>query len=205
MIVEVKNLSISFDNNPIIRDLSFVINHGEKVSIVGKSGQGKTSLLNALLGFIKFQKGEIKIFGKNLNIENIREIRSKISYLPQEVNLQLNTAKELFYIPFQFKANKKNTPSNDDIKILFKEIGLHFDILNQAIDEISGGQKQRIAIASCFFLNKPILILDEPTSALDSQAIESIIDFLFSKKDLTIISSSHNELWIKRSDKVIYL
>jgi ABC-type lipoprotein export system ATPase subunit len=125
--------------------------------------------------------------------------------LPQEVNLQLNTVKELFYIPFQFTVNKNNTPSEDEINSVFNKIDLEIDILTKSINEISGGQKQRIAIASCFLLKKPILILDEPSSALDSKVIELLIDFLFSQKDLTIISSSHNELWINRSDKIINL
>ncbi|MBT3209575.1 MAG: ATP-binding cassette domain-containing protein [Bacteroidetes bacterium] len=205
MIVQVKNLTIGFDDKIIIENLNFDVNRGEKVSIVGKSGRGKTSLLNALLGFVEIQKGDINILGKNLNIKNIREIRSKISWLPQEVNLQLNTVKELFYIPFQFTVNKNNTPSEDEINSVFNKIDLEIDILTKSINEISGGQKQRIAIASCFLLKKPILILDEPSSALDSKVIELLIDFLFSQKDLTIISSSHNELWINRSDKIINL
>ncbi len=204
-IISVNNISIVYDNKNIISNLSFQLNRGEKVAITGESGRGKTTLLNALTGFVPLTNGEIFWGDKKLEPENITEIRSNIAWLPQETALYFNNISEIIYTPFTFKNNKANYPTTSMINQIFNEFNLSPDIINNEIDEISGGQKQRILLATALLLKKPILIIDEPTSNLDENNKKRITDYVLSQKNLTVIAASHDPYWIEKSDRIISL
>lgn len=203
--IEVKDLTVKFDGKFLYRDFSMHFEEGQKVTLAGESGTGKTTFINLLLGFLPVEQGEIHVFGTKLNTKNIHFIRSNIAYVPQELYLPLNSVEELIYMPFNFKKNKDNTPSDEKIKDTLNAINLKEEILKKEVDEISGGQKQRIAIASALLLEKPLLILDEPTSALDSNTIEKVIDLVLRKNKQTVLSTSHNQRWKEYSDKIYNL
>ncbi len=202
-LLSVKNLSVQFGELQIFSDLNFEINNGDKVAVTGESGSGKTTLLNTLCGFNTNFKGEIIIAGMTLNKENIFEIRKHIAWLPQEITGGMETAEELFYFPFTFKANKHLMPTKQQIEEILNEFGLTPAILKKRIQEISGGQKQRIALASILLLKKDIIFLDEPTSALDDKNIKKVADYILDNKDLTVIATSHNKYWTSKSGKII--
>jgi ABC-type bacteriocin/lantibiotic exporter with double-glycine peptidase domain len=204
-IISVNNISIVYDNKNIISNLSFQLNRGEKVAITGESGRGKTTLLNAITGFVQLSRGEIFWSDKKLEPENITEIRSNIAWLPQETALYFNNISEIIYTPFTFKSNKVNYPTTSMINQMFSEFNLSPDIINKKIDEISGGQKQRILLATALLLKKPILIIDEPTSNLDENNKKRITDYVLSQKNLTVIAASHDPYWIEKTDRIISL
>lgn len=204
-ILNIENINIDYDNTPVFHDLSFKVGKGDKVVITGDSGKGKTSLINALLGFVPITQGKISWFGKELNEENIGNIRKEISWLPQETALYFESVKEMIYTPFGFKNNKISAPTEKDIFELFKIFNLPKSILNRNIDEISGGQKQRLLLTGIYLLHKPVMILDEPTSSVDENNKKTITDFILSKKELTVIAISHDPYWIKQSQKHIEL
>jgi len=204
-ILNIENIKVEYDNEPVFQNLSFTINKGDKIVITGDSGKGKTSLINALLGFVPISQGKITWFDKELNKENINDIRKEISWLPQETALYFESVKEMIYTPFSFKNNKTVTPSEKEIFKIFKVFNLSDDILNKQIDEISGGQKQRLLLTGIFLLHKPVMILDEPTSSVDENNKKIIADFILSKDDVTVIAISHDPYWIEQSQKVIAL
>lgn len=204
-IIKVSNLFVSFDNEKVIEDLSFSIKEGEKVAVTGQSGKGKTTLLRVLAGFIPDFKGNISIFQKELNPENVRDIRSNIAWLPQETVLYFESTEKLFFAPFEFSVNKNMNPSELEVKNILNEFDLSYKLFKKKTDEISGGQKQRIILASCMLLKKKILFTDEPTSALDEKSKRKITDYVLNHKDLTVVASTHDEYWIKNSDRVIEL
>ena len=204
-IISVNNISIFFDENEVIKNLSFQVEKGDKVVITGESGKGKSSILNALLGFIKISAGSIYFFDKELSAENISEIRSSIAWLPQETALHFDTVKEIIYSLFSLKINKQNTPSESEVNQILNDLNISPDQLNREIDEISGGQKQRILLAGALLLKKGILIVDEPTSDLDEKNKKTITDFILSQKDLTVVAVSHDSYWINHSSKIIAL
>jgi len=127
----------------------------------------------------------------------------QVSFLPQNTFIEAENVKELLLAPFNFKINKKNLPSLKKIEMILDIFNLEEDILSKKINEISGGQKQRILTASSLLLNKPIFFADEPTSALDLETKIKITDYIMSNKNLTVIASTHDEYWIKKSDRII--
>jgi len=205
-ILQVSGLSVSYGNQPVFTNLSFDAYRGEKISLIGESGSGKTTLINAICGFIPSTKGEVIIKGTNVNKGNIDEIRRKyLTWLPQEVSGIFETASELFFYPFTFKANKHLYPTKKQINEIFENFGLKPRLLEKNINEISGGQKQRIALASIILLKRDIVLLDEPTSALDEKNIKNITDYIFSLQDTTVIASTHNSYWMRKTGKIINL
>ncbi|NOZ36384.1 MAG: ATP-binding cassette domain-containing protein [Chlorobi bacterium] len=203
--IEISHLNLYFSNENIFNNFSLFIKRGEKIALTGESGKGKTTLLNLLAGFIPDYKGIVNVFGKSLNAENVSEIRKDIAWLPQDTSLAVKTVKELFYAPFEFEANKKMKPENNKLTEIFKEFELSEKLLDKKINEISGGQKQRIMLASCFLLKKSLLLIDEPTSALDEKVKKKITDYILNQKNLTVVAATHDDYWIKKSDKIVEL
>ena len=203
--VSIDDLDISFKDEVIFNKFSLAVNRGEKIAVTGKSGKGKSTLLNLLAGFIPDFKGSVSVFGINLSAATIIDIRKRTAWLPQETSLNLKTVNELFYAPFEFVLNKNNKPSKREVSEIFNKFDLSENLLKKKIKEISGGQKQRIILASCLLLKKPLLLIDEPTSALDEHIKKKVTDYILNKQDLTVIAATHDAYWIKNSDKVISL
>ena len=98
--IHAENICVSFENKNVFKHFSFSVKKGEKICLWGSSGSGKTTLLNCLLGFVIPFEGSIKCFDLNLNEANIDNIRKNISWLPQNINLPIESAKELFDMLF---------------------------------------------------------------------------------------------------------
>jgi ABC-type multidrug transport system ATPase subunit len=203
--VRIEKLQVSFNGTPILSDLDAMIEKGEHAVFTGKSGIGKTTLFNVLLGFVPYQHGSVYVMGMPVTKENIQEIRKNVAYIPQEISLPYEKTRDVFFEPFTFKQNRKNRPNPEELTHLFQTIGLPTDILDRNIDELSGGQKQRILLASAFLQYKPLILLDEPTSGLDEENIEHIAEWLNHQRDITILSTSHHRKWIHYADKSINL
>lgn len=203
--ISFNNCSFIYKDKLLINNLSFNINRGDKYVLYGPSGSGKSTIINAILGFERPNNGDIIVDGRQCNNDNFAYIRSITSYLPQDISLPYTTVKELIYSPFEFKINKHNTPTNQEIFYYFKKLGLNENLLNANINEISGGEKQRILLATTILLKKPILLLDEPTSALDAKSILMTIDTLKSLSKTTMLAISHDEMFTNSFDNKILI
>ena len=194
-------------NKMIINNLNLNIKSGDSIGIMGKSGIGKSTLLDLILGFVSQLNGEIKYNGLKLE-DNLNLFQSQIAYLPQNIFLIDDTIRKNITL-------SENTNNNDDKNILdaLNKVQLKnfIDSLPNGIDTIigengsfiSGGQSQRLAIARAIFHKKNILILDESTNSLDQNTEASIIKQFSNLKGLiTIIFVSHKYESLKFCDKI---
>ena len=210
-----KDISFSYDaSHSFFSNFSLEIKHGERVGIVGRSGSGKSSLINLLLRFYEVDKGEITIAHTNINLITQDSLRSHIAMVTQDTSLLHRTIKENI-------AYSKPSASNKEIILAAKKAQAHKFIIklrdqfgNSGYDsmvgergvKLSGGQKQRVAIARVILKNAPILLLDEATSALDSEVetiIQESLDSLMHGK--TVIAIAHRLSTIAAMDRLIVI
>ncbi len=201
--IEAKDLEISFSGETIVKGLSFYVPRGSKATLQGRSGSGKSSVLLSLLGFVKPVSGEIIINGQLLDESTVKQIRSTTAWVPQELGINLEYARDLLFLPFSFKLNKALYPTSEETYNILTLFGLHIDILDKPLKELSGGEKQRISLCSAFLQKKPLILLDEPTSALDAKTKSTVTKFFMQSNKHTILSASHDDLWAKYNDLVI--
>ena len=159
-ILEVKNLSYSFGNNPILKNINIHVNENEMVAIVGSSGVGKSTLFNLIAGVLKKQTGEITIDGSNDYI-------GKVAYMLQkDLLFEHKTIINNVILPLIIaKVNKKETLEEGN-KIL-KQFNLD-KYANKYPQQLSGGMRQRVALIRTYMFKRKIFLLDEAFSALDA-------------------------------------
>ena len=209
--IKFKNVSFKYANseNDILKNISIDIPHGKKVALVGHSGAGKTSLLNLIPRFYEPYKGQILINNKNICDLGIKNLRSLLSIVSQDIVLFDETIKyNIAYGSYNFNEGQiyqacKNSGCEEFISEL--PDGLNTQIGENGI-KLSGGQRQRIAIARAFLKNSPFLLLDEATSSLDSiseEKIQNAIKNLMVGRTSLVIA--HRLSTIKDADKIIVI
>lgn len=178
---------------------------GERIAIRGASGSGKSSVLKMIMGFTQATEGEVFIDEKKLSELNIKAVRQRIGWLPQEFPRFTGTVAELFNTLFRFRANQNLKPAPDELESKLRVFGMPASIMDKNMEALSVGQKQRIGAMICLLLQRELLLLDEPTSALDDQAKAILIRELFESKSQSLISASHDPAWLQRCDRIIDL
>lgn len=197
-IIEVKNLNFSYNNISVLENISFAIEPGDYVGILGPNGGGKTTLLKILVGLLKPKSGEIKIFGQDLNkIKN----RSVIGYVPQRI-AQDNVAfpATVYEIVESGLITKKGlwgniSPADHDAIEHALQITNITDLKYRLMSQLSGGQRQRVYLARSLASDPKILILDEPFVGVDPNSQKDFYNFLKNlntKQGITILIVSHD-------------
>ncbi|EOS74242.1 hypothetical protein C819_02995 [Lachnospiraceae bacterium 10-1] len=194
-------------SNNVLENVSMEIKKGESIAFVGKSGAGKTTLADIILGLLKPQKGTVKI--DEANIEEIPEKRSRIiGFVPQNVNLLDDTVRRnvAFGIKDEEIDDEKvwNALEQAQLKDIIEgyEKGIDTEIGERGI-RFSGGQRQRFAIARALYYNPEILVLDEATSALDTETETSVMEAIESLQGhKTLIIIAHRLTTIRNCDKI---
>ena len=208
--VEVKHLSYSYNKTfEVIKDISFDVNEGEYVSIVGHNGSGKSTLCKLLIGLLEKSNGEILIDGLSLDKDNIQEIRKKIAIVFQNPDNQFIGATVEDDIAFSLEnANVPREEMVTLVKEYASKVGME-EFLTKEPSYLSGGQKQRVAIADALVRKPDILILDEATSMLDPSGKEDILRLVSETRKenpkLTVISITHDIEEAYLSDRIILL
>lgn len=201
-ILELKGITVSYDNRPVISNFSMQLKRGELVAIVGASGSGKSSLIRAILGFVPIASGEMFVNGVSMRTS---EIRKHTAYLPQDLSFPCEWVSEVLDMPFSFKNNREKKVTVESWRDSFGKLGLDNDIMDKRLNEISGGQRQRMMVALCSLLDKELVILDEPTSALDAASVDLVIRYIkdMALRGKTVISVTHDKNFASACDRVI--
>jgi len=207
--IDVRDLTFTYDRQPVLRDVLFSVGHGETVGIVGRTGSGKSTLLALITRTFEPPPGTIFIDGKPVETIGLRQLRDWIGMVPQETFLFSESIAE--NIRFG-RADARD----DEVREAAEEAGLTGDVaafaqgLDTVIGErgitLSGGQKQRTAIARALIRNPPILILDDALSAVDTATEERILHALREiRKGRTVLIVSHRVSSVKDSDQILVL
>ena len=190
--LSLNNLGYKYDDKTVINNFNYTFEANKKYAFIGKSGTGKTTLLNILSLRLNDYSGDYKI--NNINVKNLDEksLFEKIAYVSQNSYIFSDT--------LRFNISLGDNISDEDIIKNLKELALEDlleeDGLNLILKEngknLSGGQKQRIALARALIRNKSVLLLDEVTSSLDKENAILIENMVLNNKNLTVIMISHN-------------
>ncbi|CAK7257122.1 ABC transporter ATP-binding protein/permease [Shinella yambaruensis] len=201
-------------NKGVIEDLSLRIGAGEKVGLVGRSGAGKTTLMNVLLRFYDLESGKITIDGKDIATVTQDSLRSQIGVVTQDTSLLHRSIRDniAYGKPEASDAEiieaAKRANAWDFIEGLVDQhgrTGLDAQVGERGV-KLSGGQRQRIAIARVFLKDAPILVLDEATSALDSEVEAAIQENLFAlMQGKTVIAIAHRLSTLTEMDRLVVL
>ncbi len=205
--ISYKNVSFSYDDVVVTKNVSFDINKGEKVALVGESGSGKSTIVKLLMHYYDATHGDIYIGGQRITDIDIESLMDNISYVSQDNFLFDSSIKDNILIG-------KPNASDQEIINACKAANIHRFIMTlekgydtkvgDSGDKLSGGQKQRIVIARAMIKNAPIVILDEATSFTDPENeyyINRAIDKLLENK--TVIIIAHKLSRAAESDKII--
>ena len=197
-ILEVKNLGFSYNPEQyIFKDLSFTLNEGERLAILGESGAGKTTLASCLLGLYKADLGHILLNGIDYANLSQHEIRSHFAPLLQGAEIFSGS------IGDNFKFIHKNI-TDSEIKAALQKVNLNFD-LNRNCQNISGGEKIRLTLALALASHAPILLLDEPTMSLDRKTADAIMKNILTAEIRSMIIITHDKNLAKLMDKSIMM
>ena len=208
-VIEVKDVSFKYSsrNKYALKNASFDIHKGEKVSIIGKNGAGKSTVAKLICGIIRPQSGEINIKSKNYISMSISQIGRLVGYVMQNPNQMLvkDMIKDEIALTLTLN-NFEQSVIDERVEKVLKMTGL-YSMRNWPVSVLSYGQKKRITIASILVLEPEVIILDEPTAGQDLKhytEIMSFIDELNRKSDIAIVFITHDmHLAIEYTDRAI--
>jgi ABC-type multidrug transport system ATPase subunit len=203
--IEIENLCVSFDGKKVLEGFSLSMAPGDKVSLFGRSGSGKSSILRCILGFVTPLEGQIRINGEPVTGASIWRLRTHMAFVPQEPDMGIVSVRDVLNLPFSFRANKASSPDPAGIKNLFRRFLLPLDLMEKDMSTLSGGEKQRVALISALLLDRPILLLDEASSALDKESRTAVEEYLRSLSSMAVLSAAHGPEGGLLSGRVIEL
>ena len=203
--IECKDVSVKYESQEVLKDISFSIEAGDYLCIVGENGSGKSTLVKTILGLESAKTGEV-IFGDNLN-------KNEIGYLPQQTQAQKDFPASVYEVVLSGCLNSKGMNpfySYKDKKLaneMIKSLSIE-NIKKKSFRELSGGQQQRVLLARALCATKKIIILDEPITGLDPTVTREMYSLIkeINKKGITIIMVSHDiNFAINNASKILHL
>lgn len=203
--IECKDVSVKYESQVVLEDISFSIEVGDYLCIVGENGSGKSTLVKTILGLEGVKSGEI-IFGDKLN-------KNEIGYLPQQTQAQKDFPASVYEVVLSGRLNSRGINpfySSKDKKManeMIKSLGIE-KIKKKSFRELSGGQQQRVLLARALCATKKIIILDEPITGLDPTVTREMYSIIkeINKKGITIVMVSHDiNFAINNANKILHL
>lgn len=208
-IIELCNVDFSYTPEvKILKNVSFEIFENEYVCIIGHNGSGKSTISKVLSGLLKPQVGHVKLFGKEIDYTNVRDLHNSIGVVFQNPDNQFVGLTVEDDIAFGLENRKfPSDLMSNVIRLSAKSLGIDH-LLEKNSTDLSGGQKQKVAIAGILAINPKIIIFDESTSMLDPSSKNEIKQLMLDLKNeikKTVISITHDMEEVINADKVIFL
>ena len=211
MSIEVKNLSFSYGDRPVLHDISFSVKKGEFLSILGPNGVGKSTLFRCVLGLLSGYTGQVLVDGVDARNFGIRESAKHIAYIPQSSRSVFNYS--VFDIVLMGRTCGLHTfrsPGKKDQQICLRameKVGISH-LRDCCFHRLSGGEQQLVLIARALAQKAPILMLDEPTAMLDPKGRREVIETigrLNKEKRITVVLITHHMDEAAKADRVVVL
>ena len=203
--IEFRNVSFSYEKKtPVLRDLSFSINAGEAVGLIGTNGAGKSTIMKILLGLIPCE-GEVLVDGIPVKKETLPEVRRKLGFVLQDSDNQMfmpTVYEDMMFAPRNYGLSKEEAEEKVD-KVL-NELGLT-ELKHRYNHKISGGEKRMAAIATVLAMEPEAILMDEPSTALDPMNRRTVINTI-NKLTMTKLIASHDlDMILDTCDRVILI
>jgi ABC-type bacteriocin/lantibiotic exporter with double-glycine peptidase domain len=190
--IALESATVRLGGRTVLDSFSFSLAPGEKVTLTGRSGAGKSTVLRTILGFVEPASGRVLIEGEPLDAASVWRLRRRLAYVAQESDLGEGTVREVIERPFSYNANQHLRSRIDDAGALFDEFLLPKSILDEEMTTLSGGEKQRVAVIIAALLDRRIFLLDEPSSALDAASRDAVAAYFRTRGELTVLAVAHD-------------
>lgn len=194
--IRLEHVSKAFGENRILEDFSLSVQEGEFLTVIGRSGCGKTTMLKMINGLFTPDQGTVFIEGTDIKKTDLIALRRRIGYVIQNKGLfpHMTVEKNITYVPV-ISGKKDKKKNHETARRLMKLVGLEEDLLTRYPNELSGGQQQRVGIARALAADPKILLMDEPFGALDEitrQTMQDEILKLHKELKLTVVFITHD-------------
>lgn len=202
--IEFRNVTFSYGEAPVVENLSFSIQKGETVGLIGANGAGKSTIMKLMLGLIT-GSGEIKVDGLPMNRENLEEIRKKIGFVLQDSDNQMfmpTVYEDMIFGPRNYGLSKEETDRRVDA--VLAQLGLQ-DLKHRHNHKISGGEKRMAAIATILAMEPEMILMDEPSTALDPVNRRTVINTINRLPQTKLIASHDLDMILDTCQRVILL
>ena len=203
--IEFQNVSFSYEKSrPVLQDLSFRIETGESVGLIGANGAGKSTVMKLLLGLLSGE-GKILVDGSEVCRENLREIRRKLGFVLQNSDNQMfmpTVYEDMMFGPLNYMVSREDAEKKVDE--VLAQLGLQ-ELKYRHNHKISGGEKRMAAIATILAMEPQAVLMDEPTAALDPYNRRIVINAIRSLPQTKLITSHDLDMILDTCDRVLLL
>jgi zinc transport system ATP-binding protein len=194
--VTIRDVTFAYNGLPVLEDVNLAVRAGESVSVVGPNGGGKTTLLKLMLGLLRPDRGEVRVFGRAP-----RQARSRIGYMPQHLHFDPQFPVTVREVVLMGRLGQKGlsgllgwytgTDRQAAVKAL-QEVGMA-ELVDRPFSELSGGQRQRVLVARALCSRPDLLLMDEPTANIDVQVEAQLAEILRGlNRRMTIVTVTHD-------------
>lgn len=205
--IKLENVDVQYGSLNVLRNFNLEIYEGQFVALCGRSGSGKTTILNLISGFMKPKTGTVLVSGKNVSTLNKKThrkfLKNEISYLVQDFALLED---ETIYENLEFVFDGSRKEKREIVQKTLEKVNIFKDI-DTLVYTLSGGEQQRIALARIMLKKGDIILADEPTGNVDIENASMILGCLsdLAKAGKTVVVVTHDTNFIEMYDEVIYI
>lgn len=192
-IIEISHVYFSYDEVPVLQDVSITIKERDFLAIIGPNGGGKTTILRLILGLLEPDRGTVRVFG-----QTPKQARRLIGYLPQQITFDFDFPISVMEVVLMGRLGKRGVGkkyTHEDVKVCLQaleKVGMQ-NFKEREIGDLSGGQRQRVLIARALTSEPRLLLLDEPVSSVDTQWQQSFYELLHDlNKEIAVVLVTHD-------------